>query len=236
VISAATAVRSQDERDTIERIDRDGHLALIEIAEAESIGKFVYVSFPELHVDCDCLLQQVKRLVEARLTKSRMRHTILRSTNFCEVWLGATYGFDPLRGRARILGSGDGATNWISIHDVARFAVASVHMDVFDDEVLDVGGLDPLSQLQVLDMYEALGVTGVVRDHLTERELRDRKSHATTSLEEAKAAIALSTAFGVRVDPIRALDLLPGRMVSVRDYVQRSIAHSAETKQGGSHG
>jgi uncharacterized protein YbjT (DUF2867 family) len=234
IVSAATAIRSREERDTVERVDRDGHLALMEIAEAEGVDKFVYLSFPVLTVDC--ALQHAKRAVEARLMKSRMRHTILRAANFSEVWLGPACGFDPVRGHVRIFGEGDGATNWISVHDVARFAVAAAETDVLDNKLLEVGGLDSLSQQQVLGIYEAFGVSEFVREHVSEAALRERLSRASSSADEARAAIALSTSVGVRVDPVPALDLLPGRMVSVRDYVQQTIARSSESKNGGSHG
>jgi hypothetical protein len=59
--------------------------------------EFVYVSFADMAVDFP--LQAAKRLVEERLMRSLLGSTILRPTNFLEVWLGPHLGFDPVGDR-----------------------------------------------------------------------------------------------------------------------------------------
>src|SRR5262245_26294840 len=46
IISSATSVHSQDPANSIETVDRQGQLALIDAAEAAGVKHFVLVSFP----------------------------------------------------------------------------------------------------------------------------------------------------------------------------------------------
>ena len=78
-----------------------------------------------------------------------MSFTILQPTAFMEIWLSPIVGFDPAGGHVRILGDGQRQVSWVSIQDVARFAVAATEGGAFSNLVLPLGGPDPLTQLQV---------------------------------------------------------------------------------------
>ncbi len=105
--------------DGLRRVAYDGVLALIEEAERAKVRRFVYVSYSATLSP----LETAKRACEARLMTSAMDAMIL-PTLFTEVWLSPVLGFDPRAGKARIYGAGAGKVNYISVRDVAEFAVA----------------------------------------------------------------------------------------------------------------
>ncbi len=59
---------SRQEGDSIESVDRQGQLALIDAAAAAGVKRFILVSFPSVEVDFP--LQSAKRAVEERLRRS----------------------------------------------------------------------------------------------------------------------------------------------------------------------
>src|SRR5262245_14096172 len=154
IISSATSVHSQDPANSIETVDRQGQLNLIEAAEAEGVKHFVLVSFPQPAVDFP--LRSAKREVEDRLRRGRMSYTILHPTFFTEVWLSPALGFDPANGKATIYGAWTNKTSWISFRDVASCAVAALNNPRAANATIELGGPDVLSPLEVVRLVEGL--------------------------------------------------------------------------------
>lgn len=158
VVCTATSMPDPGEHG-LRRVDRDGVRALIEAAEEAGADGFVYVSFSG-NMEHDSPLRDAKRDAERRLRDSPLRAVILRPSYFTEVWLGPHLGFDPLGGRVRIFGPGDAPISYISARDVAAFAVAAARREHREDVVLELGGPEPLSQLEAVRTFEeALGRT-----------------------------------------------------------------------------
>jgi NADH dehydrogenase len=222
VVSTASATQSRVDGDSIETVDGRGQLALVEAAEREHVQHFVFVSFPPLAADF--ALQRAKRAVEARLRQGALSFTILQPVYFPEVWLSAALGFDPAHGHARVFGTGDKATSWISFRDVARFTAAASEGDRFAGNVLPLGGPDALSPLQVVRIFEELGAPRVTVEHVPESALLEQLARAKTSLEEAFAALMLGTARGLLVDQRPAQELLPAPLGTIRDYATSMLA------------
>jgi uncharacterized protein YbjT (DUF2867 family) len=221
VISTASAMLSRQDGDSIETVDEQGQLNLIATAERLGVQRFVFLSFPPSSPDFT--LQRAKRRVEKRLGVGRMAFTVLQPTFFTETWLSPALGFDPAQGRARIFGDGHGPVSWISIHDVARFAVAASEGNGFAGKVIPLGGPDSLSQLQVLQIFEELGGPTCVLDHVPEPALEAQFSNAANSIEEAFAALMLTVSRGITLDARHEVQLLPGRLVTVREYASRLL-------------
>jgi uncharacterized protein YbjT (DUF2867 family) len=95
-------------------------------------------------------LQNAKRKVENALKESGMTYTILQPTFFMEVWLSPHLGFDHPNGKATIYGSGNNKISWISLRDVAAFAVASLDNEAAKNAEIELGGPDALSPLDVV--------------------------------------------------------------------------------------
>ncbi|HEY6946971.1 MAG TPA: NmrA family NAD(P)-binding protein [Candidatus Acidoferrum sp.] len=143
--------------DGLRRVDHDGVLTLINCAERAGVRHFVYTSYSG-NLRIDSPLETAKRDCENRLLSGKMRASILRPSYFMEVWLSPALGFDPANGRARIYGPGDAKISYISLHDVVSFAVAAAAKPPDSSIVLEMGGPEPLSQLDAVGVFErALG-------------------------------------------------------------------------------
>jgi uncharacterized protein YbjT (DUF2867 family) len=218
VVSTASATISRQPEDDIDSVDRQGQLRLIDAAEGAGVKHFVFISVPP--VDVDYALLRAKREVEERLRSSKMSWTILRPMNFMEAWLSPLLGFDPANGKARILGSGERPVSWVSIRDVARFAVAAVDSARLVGQVLLLGGPDALSYRDVIHIFEEQGAPPIEVEAVPEAALEAQLANASNPFEEAYAAIMLATARGLKVDPAPALEILPGRLCTVREYAK----------------
>src|SRR5262249_52950599 len=102
----------------------------------------------------DSSLETAKRDCENRLLAGKMRATILRPSYFMEMWLSPVLGFDPASGRARIYGPGDAKISYISIQDVVSFAIAAAAKPPDSSVILEMGGPDPISQLDAVGIFE----------------------------------------------------------------------------------
>lgn len=85
VISTASSTLSRQEGDSIQTVDLEGQLNLIDAARAAGISRFVLISFPRAGTEFP--LQTAKRTVEEHLKRSGLSYTILQPTCFMEVWL-----------------------------------------------------------------------------------------------------------------------------------------------------
>ncbi len=217
VVSTATSTTSRQEGDTIESVDRDGQLNLVEAARKAGVARFVYISFPEFGVELP--LQTAKREVEQRIRESGLEYTILRPTNFMEVWLSPRLGFDPANGQAQIFGSGEREVSWISFRDVAAFAVEALVNPAARDAVIDLGGPEPLSPLEVVRIFEEETGRSCSVTHVPEEALEAQRASATDSLERSFAGLMLGTAReGQAIDMAPVLEDFPLELTSVRDY------------------
>lgn len=193
--------------DGLRRVDRDGVRALVEAAEEAGAGTFVYVSYSG-NLKQPSPLQEAKRGTEERLLASPLRAVILRPSIFMDVWLSPHLGFDPVGGRVVVYGPGDRPVSYISAADVAEFAVRTATGEAEGDLVLELGGPEPLSQLQAVEMFERTLGREIEREHIPLEALRQR--HASSDpLERTFGALGLGYADG---DPI------PDAPVTARAY------------------
>jgi len=217
VVTTATSMPS-GANDGLRRVDHEGALALIEAAERQGVRRFIYTSYSG-NIQEDCPLGTAKRDCETRLLSSPMEAVILRPSYFIEAWLSPALGFDPLAGSARICGSGESKVSYISAFDVADFAVAAATKTYPQKNVvLEMGGPQPLSQIEAVLLFEqALG--GEIKpDHIPVEALR-AQHQSSDPLQKTFAALMLSYAAGDVVDDAIANALLHGiTLSSVADY------------------
>jgi NADH dehydrogenase len=222
VVSTASSTLSRQAGDSIDTVDRQGQLNLVEAAEAAGVRRFVLVSFPNAKETFP--LQDAKRTVENRLLKSRMAYVILQPTCFMEIWLSPALGFDPANGRAQVCGSGENRISWISLLDVAGYAVAAIHADQASNMTIELGGPDALSPLEVVRMSEQMLGKPVAVQCVPEEALRAQKSAATDPLQQSMAGLMLYCASGNVIETSPARSVLakdPSR--SVRAFLQQTL-------------
>jgi uncharacterized protein YbjT (DUF2867 family) len=153
VVSTATAMGAKDRSLSLRNVDRDGQLALVELARLRGVRSFVYLSAsPNLRRSAP--LVRYKRDVERAVRTSGMRWTIVQPSAFMDVWFSSLLGWDHVTGRAMIFGGGTAPVSWICVDDVA----AHVHAAISDERVanteLPLGGPETLSPRQVVKIFE----------------------------------------------------------------------------------
>ena len=223
VISTASSTLTRQSGDSIETVDRRGQLALVDAARAAGVEHFVFVSFrdnPAIRFP----LTEAKREVEQALKTSGMAYTILQASYFMEVWLTPALGFDPANGKVRIYGDGSQPVSWISYKDVAHAAAAAVSEPAARNQVVELGGPQALSPLEVVRMFEAAGAGEIAAEHVPAPALQAQMNAATDPLEKTFAGLMLQYTGGDAIDPAASSRLFPFRMTSVRDFIAAQLA------------
>lgn len=223
VISTASSTLSRQAGDSIESVDRDGQLALVDAARQAGVERFVFVSFRE-NPKIQYPLTVAKRAVETAIQSSGMTYTILQASYFMEVWLTPALGFDPANGKVRLYGDGSRPLSWISCRDVARAAAAAVTEDTARNMVVELGGPQALSPREVVRMFEAAGAGDVSVDGVPEAALQAQLASATDSLSQSFAGLMLQYAAGDAMDTTTSSALFPFQMTSVRDFITAQLA------------
>jgi len=219
VVCTATSMPHGRE-DGLRRVDLEGVLALIENAERAGVSHFIYISYSG-NIREESPLETAKRNCENRLLSGRMRATILRPSYFMEVWLSPALGFDPANGRARIYGTGDAKIGYISLNDVAAFAVATAEKPPDKPVVLELGGPEPLSQLKVVRIFERIFGRKIDLDPVPVTALKEQHC-SSDPLQKTFAALMPAYAKG---------DVILGSLETARQYgiKLRSVSDCAAT-------
>lgn len=219
VLCTATSM-PQAKDEGLRRVDHDGSLALIDCAERSGVQHFVYTSYSG-NIREDSPLEIAKRDCEKRLLASKMRATILRPSYFMEMWLSPALGFDPANGRARIYGPGDAKISYISFHDVVGFALAIAVNPSHSSAFLEMGGPEPVSQLDAVAIFERLLGRKCELERVSLAAIEEQH-RSTDSLQKTFAALMIGYAKG---------DAIPGSLETARQHgvTLRSVSDYAAT-------
>lgn len=218
VISTVSSTLSRKEGDTIQTVDEEGQINLINAAVAAGVGQFIYVSFCEMPGQSP--LQTVKRKVEKHLAESGLNYTILQPTFFMEVWLSPALGFDYANAKANIYGEGNNKVSWIAIKDVASFAVAALDNPAAKNTAIELGGPEALSPLEVVNIFEATKEKKFELQFVPEEAVTAQRDEAQDPLSESFAALTLGVVKGSEIDMKNTLDDFPIHLTSVNDYAR----------------
>jgi NADH dehydrogenase len=223
IISTASSTLSRQDGDSIKRVDQDGQLALVDAAVRAGAEHFVFVSFRQ-NPRIEHPLAAAKRAVEHRLKTSGMNYTILRASNFMEVWLSPALGFNYAQGTVRLYGDGNNPISWVSYRDVARIAAAAIDQPAARNAVVDIGGPQALSPRQVVGIFEAAGVGPITMEEIGEADLESQLAAATDPLQQTFAGLMLQSAKGDAVDVTARERLFPFEMMAVRTFITSQLS------------
>ena len=227
VITTPTAILSQQQGDTFDSVDLRGQIQLIDAADAAKVDHFVFVSVSgNLLKHGDNPLLAAKQAVENHLRQSGLIYTILRPTSFMEIWLSPHLGFDFANAKATIYGSGENKISYISLHNVADFAVAALSNPAARNAVLELGGPESLTQLEVIGIFEEIAGRAFGKQFVTEEALQTRKGAAANPIERTFADLTLAAARGDRIDMCDTFQKFSVRPRSVREHA-KTIVHAA---------
>lgn len=228
VVTTASTTFSRQPGDSIETTDQAGQLALVAAAKAARVRHFLYTSYSG-GIDKTakpCALTVAKRTVEKALKESGLTYTILRPTYYMQIWLSPAVGFDAAHATATIYGNGELPLSWISLYDVAEFAVESLDNPVARNAVLELGGPEALSPLAVVKIFAEVTGRSFTVNHVPVETLEGQKAAATDSLSEAFAALMLSYAHGDVIDMGATLKEFPLALTSVKEFATKQLVHA----------
>jgi len=201
----------------IQAVDVDGVTHLIEAAKAAGVKHFIHTTFSG-NIKGDYPLCKAKRAGEQRLIESGMIYTILRPGDFMEIWLSPAVGFDAANAKATIYGTGDQPMGWISLKDVAQFAVESLENPAARNCMLELGGPESLSPHQVIKIYEkVMGKTFEVT-HVPPEALQVQYDGAADPMQKSFLGLMLSYATGDPIDMSATRKAFAVRLTPVEEY------------------
>lgn len=138
-------------------IDDQGHCWFIDAAKAAGVNHFVYVSALGAAPDHPANFFRIKYKIEQYLLKSGLPCTILRPTAFMEAHAYQLIGQPILEtGKVTLFGKGENPRNFVAVTDVAHFATMLLLKPEGSGELLEIGGPENLSNMQVVRLYEEL--------------------------------------------------------------------------------
>lgn len=219
---SACPTRYQPPDNTIQNVDLEGVTNLIAAAKAANVSHFIYTSFSE-NINVECPLERAKRAVQERLKASGLIYTILQPSYYMESWLSPMIGFDYPNATANIYGTGRNPISWISLHDVAQFAVASLDNPAARNATLALGGPQALSPLEVVGIFERVGGKPFTVQHVPEEALAGQLAEATDDLAKTFPGLMLSYAHGDAIDMQATLQAFPIQMTTVEAYARRVL-------------
>jgi uncharacterized protein YbjT (DUF2867 family) len=213
----------QPDMNNIQNTDVEGVTNLIEAAVANHVSHFIYTSFSD-NIQVDFPLNNAKREVERCLMESGLAYTILRPSYFMEVWLGPAVGFDAANGKVVIYGTGENPVSWIALQDVVEFAVAALDHPAAKNAILELGGPQMLTPLEVVKLFEDASGRTMEWQFVPEAALEAQQAAATDPMQQSFSGLMRCLASG---DPIEMANTLESfaaiSPTTVEEYARRTM-------------
>jgi NADH dehydrogenase len=203
--------------------DTTGMRSLLDASLAAGVKRFVYTSFSG-HIDGDFPLRHAKRQVEQWVMTSGMEYAILRPSYFMEVWLSPAVGFDVANGKATIYGTLDRPISWISLGDVAEFAVAAATAPRAWNGVLELGGPRPISPREVVRTFEAATGRTFETTMVPAEVLEEQQRAATDPMQQSFVGLMRCYAAGDPIEMGRTSELIGMPLTSLESFAESFAA------------
>jgi uncharacterized protein YbjT (DUF2867 family) len=223
VISTASSTLSRQDGDSIESVDRDGQLRLVDAARAQGIDRFLLVSFR--HGGFPCPLDDAKQQVERAI--AGMNFTVIQASWFMEVWLSPALGFDYANRAARIYGPGTSPISWVSFRDVAEMCALCLRHPAAARRIIEFGGPEPLSPLEVVACFENIGGAPFHVEHVPESALLSQYEAAPDSMQKSFAALMLGYLHGDAMDMAAVVETFGIQLAGIDDYARSVLGNRA---------
>jgi uncharacterized protein YbjT (DUF2867 family) len=204
-------------------VDDEGVRHLIEAARAAGVGQFVLMSILGARDDHPVDLFRAKYRAEQALKASGLSATILRPTAFMELWLSILAEPMLKQGKAMIFGRGANPINFVSVEDVARYALIGLRDPLSRGMTIDIGGPENRSLTQLVALIEQTTGKTTSRQHIPLPALR-AMSVLARPFNPAFARQAGSAAYmdthDMTFDPAATLRRFPGALRRIEDVAR----------------
>lgn len=204
VVSTASAFPVDPRPDAIDRVDRDGQLALVDAAVAAGARRFVFVSFPPHEPDFP--FQRAKRAVEARLAESGLEVVVLQPGKFMDVWFSPPLGLDVGARTVRLYGGGTTPQSWVAVADVAAVAAHAALDPGYVGRTVVFGGPEARTQGEVVEILESLVGEPFAREVVPVDALEGMRAAPEPTMESLGAILLQATV----PDVLPSVTALPG--------------------------
>jgi NADH dehydrogenase len=147
--TANSAMRGGD--DNPETVEFQGNRNLIDAARAAGVRHFIFTSALGADANSPIPFMRGKGATEVYLRESGLPYTILSPNIFAEVWVGMVVG-GPLRAGqpVTLVGQARRVHSFVSMADVAAFAVAAVDSLAARNATIPIGGPEAVSWRDVV--------------------------------------------------------------------------------------
>jgi uncharacterized protein YbjT (DUF2867 family) len=226
VISTVSSTLSRQEGDNIQTVDHDGNLNLVAAAKETGVKHFIFISFRHQYATAN-QLTEAKRSAENAIISSGMNYTILQASFFMEVWLSPALGFNYPEHTAQIPGDGTNPISYVSLKDVATFAVASVDNTAVKNKILEIGGPEAISPAQVIKEFERINDHPFIVNYIPVAALQQQADQATDYWQKIFTNIMIFYANGDAIDMKPVLEKIPVKLHSVKDYAKEVLKKEA---------
>lgn len=222
LLSAAHAFDGKGANNT-HTVDDQGVRHLIEAAREAGVGHFVLMSILGASADHPAELFRDKFRAEQALKASGLSATILRPTAFMELWLNLIGEPMLKQGKALIFGRGENPINFVSVEDVARFALLGLRDPQARGMTIEVGGPANRSLSEVVALIEQITGKTVGRQHIPLPALRTMSVVARPFnpmfARQAGLAAYMDT-HDMTFDPAATLLRFPGALRSMEEVAR----------------
>ena len=224
IISTASSTLSRQPGDSIESVDAEGQLNLVQAAKTAKVGRFLFVSFRRMP-GVSSPLGDAKAQIESAVTS--LNFTVIQASWFMEVWLSPAMGFDYANTTARIYGPGTSPVSWVSFLDVAEICAVALRHPAAERRTIEFGGPEALSPLQVVSRFEKIGGNPFRLEHVPEEALREQFEAAPDSMSKSFAALALGYLYGDAMNMAPIIDTYGIQLSSIDDYARSVLGKPA---------
>jgi uncharacterized protein YbjT (DUF2867 family) len=153
VTTANSAVRPPP--DTVRTVEFDGNRALVDAAAAEGVEHLVFTSALGADPESPVPFLAGKGATERHLRERGVGYTILAPDVFMEIWIPTVVGQAVAAGRSvTLVRDASRRHSYVSMRDVAAYAVAALDHPAARDATLAIGGPEPLTWRDVVAAYE----------------------------------------------------------------------------------
>lgn len=225
VISTASSTLSKQTGDSIASVDEAGQLNLINAAKDAKVERFIFVSFRR-PAGISFPLGDAKDHVENAVRN--FNFTVIQASWFMEVWLSPALGFDYDNAKARIYGDGTNPISWVSSYDVAEMCAVGLRHPAAKRKVLEFGGPEALSPLEVVARFERIGGRPFQVEHVPEPALL-AQIDSPDPMQKSFAALMLGYARGDAMEMGPVIDRFKLKLTSIDQYARGVLSKAASS-------
>lgn len=153
VIDASTS--RPNELDALKKVDWNGKLALIEVAKAASVERFIFCSAQNVEEFSNIPLMKLKQGIEIKLKESNIPYTIFRLSGFYQ-GLIEQYAIPILENLPIWVTNENTCISYMDTQDIAKFCLRSLQLPETVNKTYVLGGPKGWVSSEIISLCEQL--------------------------------------------------------------------------------